>query len=145
MDRCEHILLENTLRNKDSILVIVSIPWHESNQDVSTKCQLTVEGSRTVCKNITLLYFLSQLYDGSLVITGILVCSLVLQNLVHIQNSVSYTIRLNANLIGCYEYNLTITLCLDKYTRVISTLCFHTSSNVRWLREQQGNSLTLHV
>ena len=51
MDGSIDIFADNTLADKDSVLVVVSIPWHEANENISSESKLTMVCAWTVGKD----------------------------------------------------------------------------------------------
>ena len=84
MDGGVDILPDDSFADEDSILVVVAVPWNEADKDVPSKSKLAILCCRTICKDCALLYDLTDVDDGLLVETGILVCSLELLYLVGI-------------------------------------------------------------
>ncbi len=117
MYRGEHVLFNDSLRNKDGVFVVVSVPGHESDQDVSSECEFAVIRRRAVRERSPLLHLLSGENDGTLVITGVLVGSLVLEKGIFVANrSVLEAFRLNQYLVRGDELDDAGALGLDQYS-----------------------------
>ena len=74
MNRSKQILTNNSLTDHDSILKVVTLPWHECHFQVLSECQFAILCCITFGKEITPLYPLTFLYSRFQVDTGFLVC-----------------------------------------------------------------------
>ena len=84
MDGAEGVRLHDLFGNKDGILVVVPVPWHERAQEVYAERELTLVGGRAVRNDLSRRYVLAQLDDGLLRVAGVLVRALVLEKPVHV-------------------------------------------------------------
>ena len=78
MNRGINIILYQTLRDQDSILVVITFPFHESDQRVLTKCKFTHGSRRTICNNFALFNMIALVDDRTLIVAVRLVRSLEL-------------------------------------------------------------------
>ena len=85
MNRGQNVITNHTLRDNDSILIVVTLPRNVSNQQVSTQSQLTVLGSITLCQDITSLNALTLVTDRTQVDGHILVGTTELRNAILLQ------------------------------------------------------------
>ena len=70
MDRGIDVVLHYSLRDDDGILEVVTVPWHERDEDVAADGQLAVLGVRAVGEDLSFLDLLARLDDGLLVDAG---------------------------------------------------------------------------
>ena len=54
VDRRVVVVLNEPLGNEDRVLKVVTAPWHEGHQHVTSKCELAAVGTRTVGDDLTL-------------------------------------------------------------------------------------------
>ena len=73
MNGREAIFLYHTLGDEDGILIVVTIPRHESDQHVLPQGQLTHVGGRTIGQYIAACNHITNLDQRSLVNAGVLV------------------------------------------------------------------------
>ena len=69
----EYIILNKTFTHNDRILIVVSIPCHESYDNVTTKRKFSFFHRWSVCKNITRFHTVSYFNNRTLVIASTLV------------------------------------------------------------------------
>ena len=93
---------------RERILVVVAFPGHESDQRVLTKADLALMSGRTVSHDLALLYLLSLVHDGLLVVAVALVASLELGQLVIVTFTV---LQLERNDLGSEPLNHTACFC----------------------------------
>ena len=67
MDGCVNIISYDSFIYEYSVLVVITFPCGESDENVTSESKLTVVGSRTVCDGIAGLYLISDSYDRALV------------------------------------------------------------------------------
>ena len=142
MDGCINIILYQTLAQKNSILVVVTFPGHESDQRVLAECQLTVCGGRTVCDHFANLHAVALKHDRLLVVAVGLVTSGELGQVVF---DLLAVICRHTDQIGAYIVDGTGLLCNNADTGVNGCLYFDTGSDYRSLGCQKRHCLTLHV
>ena len=73
MNRCKHIVFNKLLVNQDSILVVITLPGHKSDKNVSAQTYFAVLRRRTVGDYIALFNSLSLLNNRALVHASALV------------------------------------------------------------------------
>ena len=139
----EYIVLYKLLGQKDSILVVVAFPCHESDQRVLTKGNFTLTCRRTICNNIASLYVIAGKNDRLLVVTVRLVGTHELGELILIE--FTGCIAADCDLVGCRDLYHTIILCNHTYTGVDSCLCRNTGIYYCSFCDKQRHGLTLHV
>ena len=64
VDRCEDVFLDDLFGDEDRILEVVTIPWHEGHEDVTTDGKFTVFSGSTVCDDMTFFDWLTLLTIG---------------------------------------------------------------------------------
>ena len=143
MDGGIYILLNQTLRQKNGILVVVTFPSHEADQRVLTKSDLTIAGRRTVCDYLASFDMVILIYNRFLIVAVGLVASLEFCQMVYI--TVSIGISLDDDLVGSRALNHTGILCNDTHTGVNSCLRGNTGIDNGSLGGQKRYRLTLHV
>ena len=96
MNRSINIFLYQSFTKKNSILVVITFPSHETNQWIFTKCDFSTGSRRSVCNNLTLFYYIAFLTNRTLVHTGSLVTTNKLRKFVLIFVAVCF---LNHNAV----------------------------------------------
>ena len=142
MNGCIYVLLNKSLAEKNSILVVITFPCHESDKRVLSEGKLSVACGSSVSDYPAGLYPVALVYDGSLVHACALVASLELDKMVNILLS---AVSLYNNLVGRKLFDNTAVFSHNGDTRVFCRLVFHTCSYYRRVRRKKGHSLTLHV
>ena len=137
-----NISLNEVFTKKNSILVVVTFPWHICNDNVVAQCQLTMVSSRTISYRLLRLYHITLKYDRELVDAGALVGAHKLLELVLIKIAV---LSADNNLVCTYGINYTGMLSQNHNTGVARCLVLHTSTNQWSLGTEKRNCLTLHV
>ncbi len=142
MDGRVDIALDKILRQKDSILVVVTFPRHVSNDDVVAESEFAVVCSRTISNRLLLLYFIAFIDNRDLVDAGTLVGTQEFLQFIMIEFAI---FRADIDVV-CRDFlDDTGMLGKDHDTRVAGCLVLHARTNERSLRAQERNSLTLHV
>ena len=85
MDRSQHVIAHDALVEHNSILVVVTLPWHIGNKKVAAKCQLAILGGITLGEDVACLHALSLVADRTEVDGHILVRTAELRNAVFLQ------------------------------------------------------------
>ena len=142
MDRCINIILYKFLTEQNSILVVITLPGHKSDQRVLTKRKLTIGCRRAISDNLSCLNMLTLEHDRSLVVAVALVASHKFSQMIIIFCSV---IVLDRDICRCGTKYCTCFSCNNAYTGVNGCLGLHTSTNNRSLCCKKRNGLTLHV
>ena len=152
MNRSEEVFTNKAFVKHDSILIVITLPWHVSNLNVTSKSKFSALSRITFCKNISLLYTLSLMTDRTKVNSCTLVSLTEFRKLIFCYRIVEAYKRflfspvvLNANAISIYINDFTATLSNDLRTRVMNKLSFDTSTHNRSFWTKQWNSLTHHV
>ena len=142
VDRRQNIVLNQTLRQDDGVLVVVTLPWHERHEQVAAKGHLTLIGTRTIGQNRTGHNPLTLFNDRSLVETGALVGATELLDPV---GAVLTVVLGNGDQIGRNLGDDTGALGDDDIARIGGGTVLHTGTDQRRLTAQQRHRLTLHV
>ena len=108
VDRGERVVLYQTLRDDHGILVVVTVPRHEGDQQVLAKRHLALLGGRAIGQHGSLLHAFAVVDERHLVIAGGLVGALELGQLVargraivvHHTNDVGGDVNDHARLLG---------------------------------------------
>ena len=82
MNGSKHVVTNDTLIQHDSILIVVTLPWHVSYKEVTSECQLSILCCITLCQDISLLDTLSLVTNRTQVDGHVLVCTTELRNTV---------------------------------------------------------------
>ena len=152
MNRCKDVLANNTLVEHDGVLIVVSLPWHISHEEVAAKSQLSILGSISLGKDVTSLNSLSLVTNRTEVDGHILVGATELRNTIFLQcwfETYEFLI-LCAIVEDTYSssvniFNNTITLGSNHSTRVLAHLLLDTGTNDRSLIVKQWHCLSHHV
>ena len=142
MNRCIYVVSDQSFAEQDSVLVVVALPGHETDQRVLAQGQLAVAGGRTVCDDLAGCHTLTCEHDGLLVVAVGLVASLELGKGILI---LSAFVVPDDDGGGVYEFHNTAPVCQHADTGVNGCLGFHTGTDGRSLGGQKRNGLTLHV
>ena len=101
----------------DSILIIITLPRHVGNKQIAAQCQFTGLGSVTFRKDVTSLYALAFLTDGTKVDCHILIRTAELGNCIFLgcgleTNKLFFfcTVICNTNRRSVYKINHAIAL-----------------------------------
>ncbi len=73
VDRRVHVLLDELFGNQDRVLVVITFPRHEADQDVAAERDLAALGRCAVRDDVALLDAFAVLHDRALVEAGALV------------------------------------------------------------------------
>ena len=84
MDRGETIVLDHAFGDEDGILEVVAVPRHERETHVLTQCQVTHVDGRAVGQDVAPRHLVTRAHDRTLVLTGVLVRTHVLGQVVDI-------------------------------------------------------------
>ena len=82
MDGGKHIVLHQALGQNDGVLVVVTLPGHEGNQQVAAQGQLAAISCRSISNYRTKLNPVTVVNQHALVVAGALVGALELSNAV---------------------------------------------------------------
>ena len=137
-----HIIANQTFTHDDGILVVISVPCHIGNGYVLSKCQLAALHGWAIGKDIPLFDALSLGNDRTLVDVGSVVGTLEFTQTVFSAVSVILT---DDDSLRVNIFHDTVFSCDDTDTGVFCDFKFHTGSDIRRMRLQKRNGLTLHV
>ena len=85
VDRCVDVVFDKTLTHDDSILIVVTIPCHETDEYVATKRKFPTVHRWTICKDLAFIDWVACFDDWFLVITRSLVRTDEFLNLVTVE------------------------------------------------------------
>ena len=143
MDGGIYVVLHQPLAEQYGILVVVSLPGHESDQRVLSQGDLAVLCGRAVGDHLSRFHMVAFENDGLLVVAVGLVASLKFRQAVHIPVSVG--IPLDDDFIRSGTLHNAGVLCKDADAGVNRRFSFDSRSYYRSLRRKKRNGLTLHV
>jgi len=103
---CINILFYKPFGYDYGVLKVVSPPRHKGYQHILSKGKLTPFGGLAIGQEVSLFDFLSFYHQGSLVYTGILVCSLKLFKLIYINPYVRWVCEVYLLWVNPYYYPL---------------------------------------
>ena len=151
MNRGEHVVFDEALRQDDGVFVVVPFPWHEGHEQVLAQCQVTVVGRRTVSEQGALLNLLTFVNTNLLVDTGVLVRAVELGQDVGLlaqglANAVFLTRLVVHDDLRAVDFNDgSVTLGQDQVTSVTSGVGLNARPNIGSFSNNKRNSLLLHV
>ena len=145
MDGSVHVFLDDALADENGVLIVVSVPRNEANEDVASKGQLAVECGGTVSKDRTFDNLFADFDCRALVVASVVVCALVLKQNVFVNLAALSAFGFDRDAFAGNFDNFAGALGLDQNARVVGALLLHAGSDVRRLGEQKRNSLALHV
>ena len=152
MDGGQDILTDDTLIEHDGILIVVTLPWHVGNEQVTTQGELTILCGIALCQDVTLLHTLSLITDRTEVNGHILVGTTELRNTILLEGWLEADELLilrtvvqdtDGRCVNIVDH--TITLSSYHRTRVLTNLLLNTCSHNRSLIMKQRYCLTHHV
>ena len=139
----------DTLRDEDGVFKVVTIPRHESHQHVLTQSEFAQVCGCTVSDHIAFSEFVATLNDGTLVNIGVLVRTLVFDEVVNIHTNLT---GLGFSIVHTYHdtgsvniVNNTATQCSDHGTGVNRSNALNTCSHKSFFWTQDRHSLALHI
>ena len=142
MDRGVHIVADKAFAHDDGILVVISVPGHEGDGHVLTQRQLTVFHGRSIRQDIALFHTLVLLDDRALVDGRSGVRALELAHAVFMRLS---RIIAHDDTLRIHIFDDAVFLGDDADARVFGDLIFDACADIRGMRHEQRNGLTLHV
>ncbi len=152
MNRRKHIFAHHTLRNDHCVLIVVSFPRHVCHKKVASQSKLTILGSVTLSKDVTLLYSLSLVTNWAKVDGHVLVSATELRNAIFLKRRlkadkliilcavIKDTNRRGVNIV--YD---TITLSRNHCARILTHLLFKAGSYDWRVIVKQWDGLSHHV
>ena len=152
MDRSEDILADHTLIEHDSILIVITLPGHESHLEVSTQGEFTIFGRIAFGEDVTLIDTLALIADRTEVDSGALVGAAEFRYSIFLESR----FELNELLIlgsivedtdgsGVDKVDNTGAFSHDLCTRIADKLPLDTGTDDRSLTAEQRHSLAHHV
>ena len=150
--RSQKVLTNHAFVQYNSILIVIALPRHVSNQQVLTQCKLSVFGWITFCQNLTCSNALALLANRTEVNRHVLVGTAPFRDIIFFQCRLEAyefllfrTVVQNTDSRCIHEFNHTVTLGSNLRTGIACQLTFDTSTYNRSFALQQRNSLTHHV
>ena len=148
MHRRELVFLDDALRDQDRVLEVVTTPRHERDEDVAAEGELTHLGRRTVGDHVAALHAVAGQHDRPLVHAGVLVGTLVFDEVV----DVDARIRRAGELVGL-DHDARRIDALDhavppgdrRDARIARHHAFHARADQRRVGAEQRHGLPLHV
>ena len=141
INRGQSIIFDKLARDDDGIIHVITTPWHEGNEEVTTKREFIIFKRGAFDKSVTSLNFLTTHRHTALVVTLIRVGLFEMLNNVFFRSFVSifddyrFTICL---------FNYTITFGDNKLRSGASDIIFNTGTNGWSLVTEKRHSLFLH-
>ena len=152
MNGCQHIVANHTLRDDDSILIVVTLPRHVSNQQVTTQSQLTIFSGITLSQDVALLHALALVADRTQVDGHVLVGTAELRNAVFLESRleadkllVFRTVIENADGSSVDILDDTFAFGCDHRAAVFADLLLKSGTYDRCIVVKQRHCLTHHV
>ena len=152
MNRGEDIVANNALREHDSILVVVTLPRHVGNEEVTTQSELTILGGIALGEDVASLNTLTLLTDRTKVDGHVLVGATELRNAVFLDGWLeAYELFVSSAIIentdGCSINILddTIALSSNHGARILTHLLLKSCAHDRSIIVKQWHCLTHHV
>ena len=141
INRGQSIIFDKLARNHDGVIHVVTTPWHEGHEKVTTKSEFVIFKRGTFDKSVTSLNFLTTYRHTALVVTLIRVGLFKMLDNVFFGSFVSVfdDYRL---AIGLFDY--TITFGDNKLRGGASDIIFNTGTNSWGLITKKRHSLFLH-
>ena len=149
VNRGEMVVLDQTLRDEDRVLEVVSAPGHEGDENILAQRQFTLLGGRTVGDDIARLDMIAWLDDGPLVDAGVLVGSLELDQVVDVRLGRSQVVGLRGSADHDASridgLNHALAPGHHRHTRIARHNPFHTRTDQRRSGSDERHRLPLHV
>ena len=152
MYTCENIFTHHTLVEHDSILIVVTLPRHVSNEQVLTQCQFSVLGRITFSENLSLHNPLALTANRTKVNGHTLVGTTEFGNAILLEgwlkaNKLFFlsAVIQDTDSGSIYIFHHTITLCGDHRTRIFTELTLDTCTHNGSFGTHQRHSLAHHV
>ena len=142
IDASKLIILNEALRDDDSVIHVEAAPWHEGYEQVFTKGELTIINGGTLNKNITLLYLLTTKNFGALIITATFVSLHEVDQIVSFSGFTVLVFNLNRVRVGFY--NFTVVFGVDNLRQILGNLRIDTGRNNSCTWFNKWNCLFLH-
>ena len=143
VNRGEDIILHETLGEKNRVLVVITLPGHETDQRVLAETDLAVVGRRTVRDDLAFLDMVARVHDGLLVVGVRLVRALELREFVVLDLAVVVAAHRDFAARAHHDRARVARNLAD--AGVDRRLCLHAGANDRRIGQHERNGLTLHV
>ena len=149
MDRGVAVFGDHALADQDRVLEVVAVPGHERDQHVLADGDFAEIGGGTVRDHVTLFQFVALLHDGTLVDIGVLVRTLVFDEVVdvhtHFTSDGLGIVDTDHDAGGVHIVHHTTTGRRHDGARVHSGHALDPGADQRLLGAQHGHSLAGHV
>ena len=149
MDGGVAVIGHHALANQNRVLEVVAVPGHEGNQHVLADGDFAQIGRSTVSNHVALVNFVARFDDGALVDVGVLVATLVFDEVVdvyaHFARNSFFVIHAHHNAGGVYVVYHAATLGSNHSARVHRCHALNACANKWFFRAQHRHSLTRHV
>ena len=147
VDGSVNVLLHHTFRYHDRILIIITIPRHESHQHVPAQGQLTVIGRGAIGDDMAWLHDLVSLDQGTLVDARVLVGALELGQGVDVGSEIFLALGPDPNddPFRVHQIHNPCAFAHHNGAGVLGGDRLHTGADQRRLGADQRNRLALHV
>ena len=139
---CVYVVLNQLFAYKYGVLVVVTLPGHETYQYVAAKGYFAVLGACAVRQHVAYLHLVAHVHYGALVDAGALVGTLELDEFICMANAACI---LGHYLIGCNVDNRCILVRNYHNAGIVRSLVFHAGANHGRFWHEQRNRLALHV
>ena len=149
MNRGVAVFGHHTLGDQNRVFEVVSIPRHEGHEHVLTQGEFTQVGRCTVCNHVALGEFVATLDDGALVDVGVLVGTLVLDQVVDVHTDFAglgfLIVHAHDDASGVNVVHHTTAGGGDDGARVNGGHTLNAGSDESFFWAQNRHGLTLHV
>ena len=152
MNRSEEVFTYYSFVEHDGVLVVISLPWHVSHEEVASERKLTSLSSVSLREDVALLHPLSLITDRMEVDGHILVRAAELWYFVFLQSGfeayellVLCAVVEDADGCGINIVDDTVTFSYNHGARVLTHLLLYASAYDRSLSADERHSLSHHV
>ena len=142
VDRGEHVLLHQTLRQDDRVLVVVALPRHERHEQVAPERHLALVGARTVGDDLAGLDPVTLEHHRLLVDAG---AGVGAAELVQQVGAAVPVVLVHRHVVGAQVLDHAADLGHHHVTGVDRGTVFHAGADQRRLGLDQRHGLALHV
>ena len=146
VDRGVAVFCHHTLANQNRVLEVITVPRHKRDQHILTDSDFAQVGRSTVRHHIAFLQAVALLHDGTLVDVGILVGTLVFDEVVnihtHFTGNCFIVVHAHHDTGGIHVIHDTATVCSHHRTRIHRRNALNARADHRFFRAQNGNRLT---
>ena len=140
IDAGQSVVFDKAARNDDSVIHVITAPWHEGDKHVLTKSQFATGDGCTLDENVTLFDLIATLDDDTLIITAVIIGLHEVNEVV----SLRFLGVLNLNRVGISLYDFTSTFGVNDLREILCDVSVDTGRNDSgfWLDKRYG--LLLH-